>query len=90
MDIGYVKRADLKRKLPQKNNHYICSMENRATSRKLLTMAVLLIIATLCMFLTEKCSFNQWADYSKWIFVIYAGANVGERATKLLKKESNG
>lgn len=63
------------------------------TSRKLWTALLLMFVATIMTFVMENVVFNDWADMIKWLFAIYAGANVGEHASNALNKngkESSG
>jgi len=53
-------------------------------SRKLLSAFVCLVIASICLVI-ETATFQEWADFVKWIFGLYAAGNVGEHVAK--KKE---
>ena len=50
-------------------------------SRKLLCAAICFIAATAAM-LGGIADFNGWADFTKWIFGLYAAGNVGEHVAK--------
>ena len=51
-------------------------------SRKLIITAILFISSTIFL-LIDKATMQQWMDFCKWIFVIYAGSNTG---SKLVRK----
>lgn len=53
-------------------------------SRKLLCAAVCLGIATGCL-LINVATFQEWGDFIKWIFGLYAAGNVGEHVAKKTK-----
>lgn len=50
-------------------------------SRKLIITVILFISATIFL-LIDKSNMQQWMDFCKWIFVIYAGANTGSKWVK--------
>ena len=50
-------------------------------SRKLLCAAICFTAATAAM-LGGIADFNGWADFTKWIFGLYAAGNVGEHVAK--------
>ena len=50
-------------------------------SRKLLGAAICFAAATAAM-LGGIADFNGWADFTKWIFGLYAAGNVGEHVAK--------
>ena len=52
-------------------------------SKKLLCAGVCFLAATVFVVL-RKAEFQAWADFTKWIFGIYAAGNVGEHASKKL------
>ena len=52
-------------------------------SKKLLCAGVCFLAATIFVVLV-KAEFQAWADFTKWIFGIYAAGNVGEHASKKL------
>lgn len=60
-------------------------MKNITTSRKLWFAIFVMVVSTVAMFLS-KSDFDQWSEFAKWIFGIYASANVGEHVTNVLKK----
>ena len=53
------------------------------TSRKLVCAFVCFLAATVFVIL-GKADFQGWAEFTKWIFGIYAAGNVGEHASKTL------
>ena len=53
-------------------------------SRKLLCAAVCFGIATGCL-LINIATFQEWGDFIKWIFGLYAAGNVGEHVAKKTK-----
>lgn len=55
-------------------------------SRKLLCALVCFICATLSVVM-QIATFQEWADFVKWIFGLYAAGNVGEHVAK--KKEES-
>lgn len=59
----------------------------KLTSRKLWFAIFVMVVATIALFIS-KSDFNQWADFAKWVFGIYAGANVGEHVTKTIRGSS--
>ena len=50
-------------------------------SRKLLCAAICFAAATAAM-LGGIADFGGWADFTKWIFGLYAAGNVGEHVAK--------
>jgi hypothetical protein len=52
-------------------------------SKKLLCAGLCFIAATIFV-LAGKADFAGWAEFTKWIFGIYAAGNVGEHASKNL------
>lgn len=58
-------------------------------SRKLLCACVCFLFATVALTM-NAATFQEWADFIKWVFGIYAAGNVGEHITdkenKQLKK----
>ena len=50
-------------------------------SRKLLSAFVCFVIASICLVL-ETATFQEWGDFVKWIFGLYAAGNVGEHVAK--------
>ena len=52
-------------------------------SKKLLCAGLCFLAATVFVVL-GKAEFLAWADFTKWIFGIYAAGNVGEHASKTL------
>lgn len=57
----------------------------RLTSRKL-HIAVVGFVAATALLTTGNLSSEQWVEFIKWIFAIYAGANVGEHLSNALEK----
>lgn len=53
-------------------------------SRKLLCATVCFVIATGCLFI-NMATFQEWGDFIKWIFGLYAAGNVGEHVAKKTK-----
>ena len=54
-------------------------------SKKLLCAGLWFYAATIFVIL-GKAEFQGWAEFTKWIFGIYAAGNVGEHASKKLGK----
>jgi len=52
-------------------------------SKKLVCAGVCFAAASVFVVL-GKAEFQAWADFTKWIFGIYAAGNVGEHASKNL------
>ena len=50
-------------------------------SKKLLCAGVCFLAASLFVIL-GKADFQGWAEFTKWIFGIYAAGNVGEHVSK--------
>ena len=50
-------------------------------SRKLLCACVCFVSASGAL-LYGACAFVEWADFTKWIFGLYAAGNVGEHVAK--------
>lgn len=50
-------------------------------SRKLLAATVCFSIACLCLAI-QTATFQEWGDFVKWIFGLYAAGNVGEHVAK--------
>ena len=50
-------------------------------SRKLLCAGMCFVAAT-GVLLYGSCVFVEWADFTKWIFGLYAAGNVGEHVAK--------
>jgi hypothetical protein len=55
-------------------------------SRKLLCAFVCFICATGSVVL-QTATFQEWADFTKWIFGLYAAGNVGEHVAKKTGKK---
>jgi hypothetical protein len=55
-------------------------------SRKLLCAGICFVAATTALIL-KQAPFNEWADFTMWIFGIYAAGNVGEHVAKKPSKE---
>lgn len=53
-------------------------MNERFTSRKLWLFLGLATAATVALF-THVADFAQWADFQQFLFLTYAGANVGQK-----------
>tara|TARA_B100001094_G_scaffold161147_1_gene155890 strand:- start:5511 stop:5684 length:174 start_codon:yes stop_codon:yes gene_type:complete len=53
-------------------------------SRKLLCAGICFGIATGCL-LMNMATFQEWGDFTKWIFGLYAAGNVGEHVAKKSK-----
>jgi hypothetical protein len=54
-------------------------------SKKLLCAGLCFLAASTFVVL-GKADFQGWAEFTKWIFGIYAAGNVGEHVSKGLKK----
>ena len=52
-------------------------------SKKLVCAGVCFVAASIFVVL-GKADFQGWAEFTKWIFGIYAAGNVGEHASKNL------
>lgn len=50
-------------------------------SRKLLCAGLCFAAATASLIL-DKANFAEWAEFTKWIFGLYAAGNVGEHVAK--------
>ena len=50
-------------------------------SRKLLCASICFVCASSAL-LYGMAEFGDWADYTKWIFGLYAAGNVGEHVAK--------
>ena len=55
-------------------------------SRKLLCAFVCFLIATICLTI-NTATFQEWGDFVKWLFGLYAAGNVGEHIAKQSGKE---
>tara|TARA_B100000029_G_C17296977_1_gene859155 strand:+ start:257 stop:484 length:228 start_codon:yes stop_codon:yes gene_type:complete len=64
------------RKVPQAMN---------LRSRKLLCAGICFVTATVSLAF-DKALFKEWADFTMWIFGIYAAGNVGEHVANGKKK----
>ena len=53
-------------------------------SKKLICAGILFVAASVFVIL-GKADFQGWADFTKWVFGIYAAGNVGEHVSKKLK-----
>ena len=54
-------------------------------SRKLIVMLILFISATIFLIL-NKADFNQWANFNKWLFIVYGGANVISKGANAINR----
>jgi hypothetical protein len=54
-------------------------------SKKLLCAGLCFLAATAFVVL-GKADFQGWAEFTKWIFGIYAAGNVGEHVSKGIQK----
>jgi len=54
-------------------------------SKKLLCAGLCFLASTLFVVL-GKADFQGWAEFTKWIFGIYAAGNVGEHVSKGISK----
>jgi hypothetical protein len=61
-------------------------LKRRLTSRKLHIAIVGFVSATL-FFWAGMLPPEIWADFVRWIFAVYAGANVGEHLSKALERK---
>lgn len=52
-------------------------------SRKLYAAIVVFIVASICLYF-DKATFDQWSDFIKWVFGLYAAGNVGEHISDKL------
>ena len=55
-------------------------------SKKLMCAGLCFTAATVFV-LAGKADFTGWAEFTKWIFGIYAAGNVGEHASKNLNSK---
>ena len=62
-------------------------LEEKVLSRKFLIFALLLGLSSAAMFLSIA-SFDEWAEFAKWAFGIYAASNVAAKYTDM-KGESH-
>ena len=53
-------------------------------SRKLLCASVCFAAATVAL-VTNAATFQEWGDFVKWVFGIYAAGNVGEHISEKTK-----
>lgn len=54
-------------------------------SRKLLCAGMCFVAATVALVI-NAATFQEWGDFVKWIFGIYAAGNVGEHISEKGKK----
>lgn len=54
--------------------------------RKLLFALILMLVASGFVWY-DKINGQQWIDFMKWIFGIYAGGNIGEHFSKMIIKK---
>ena len=57
-------------------------------SRKLMCAGICFGASTVLL-AVNLCDFTGWADFTKWIFGIYAAGNVGEHVAKKPKPTEN-
>lgn len=47
-----------------------------------------MLITFIMVFVSDKVSFEQWADWSKWAFGLYVGGNIGEHGASAIKSRN--
>ena len=57
-------------------------LEEKVLSRKFLIFALLLGLSSAAMFLS-MATFDEWAEFAKWAFGIYAASNVAAKYTDM-------
>jgi hypothetical protein len=60
-------------------------LKRRFSSRKL-HIAIIGFVSATCFFYAGMLPPDLWVEFIRWIFAVYAGANVGEHLSKALEK----
>lgn len=58
-------------------------------SRKLMFAIILWLVATGFYIFLKNVEFGDWAEFSQWIFGIYAGGNVGEHVSRAMNQKKD-
>lgn len=60
-------------------------------SRKLWLFLMLFLVSSAYVWFGKGITFVEWADFQKWLFGIYASANIGEHvATNMATNKEDG